>query len=105
MKDPKQGYAYCNRGRVSLTTDFDSAFSAKLQYEWISTPAREAMLGFVRKREDLFLEGLPIHPKPDAEEKVRVQHNIPNTAQVTPDFVYSVLDELVDVARVIEATC
>ena len=104
MKEPRQGYAYCNRGRVSSTTSFDSAFSAKLKYEWLSVPAREAMLAFVRKREDLFLEGLPIHPKADAENKVRLQHNIANTVQVTPDQIRAVLDEMIDVARVIEAT-
>ncbi|MEW6084678.1 MAG: hypothetical protein AB1607_08800 [Chloroflexota bacterium] len=105
MKEPRQGYARCNRGRVSSTTSFDSAFSAKLKYEWLSIPAREAMLAFVRKREDLFLEGLPIHPKADAEDKVRLQHNIPNTAQVTPDQIHMILDELIEVARVIETTC
>lgn len=104
-KEPRQGYAYCNRGHVSSTTSFDSAFSAKLKYEWLSVPAREAMLTFVRQREDLFLEGLPIHPKVDAENKVRLQHNMPNTTRITPDYISTVLDELVEVARVIETTC
>lgn len=105
MKEPRQGYAYCNRGRVSSTTSFDSAFSAKLNYEWLSVPAREVMLAFVRRREDLFLEDLPIHPKADANDKVRLLHNIPNTAQVTPEHIRAVMDELIEVARVIETTC
>lgn len=105
MKEPRQGYAYCNRGRVSSTTSFDSAFSAKLNYEWLSIPAREVMLAFVRRHEDLFLEGLPIHTKADADDKVRLQHNIPNTSQVTPDEIRAVLDELIEVARIIETTC
>jgi hypothetical protein len=76
MREPKQGYAYCNRGRVSPSTSFDSAFSAKLQYEWISAPAREAMLAFVRKHEDLFLEGLPIRCKPQSDPNPNVErHN------------------------------
>jgi len=107
MKEPQKGYAYCNRGRVSPSTSFDSAFSAKLSYEWVSIPAREAMLAFVRRREDLFLEGLPIQPKPqsDPNPKVRLQHNIPNNIQITPEQVRAVLDELIDVAHVIETTC
>jgi hypothetical protein len=107
MREPKQGYAYCNRGRVSPTTTFDSAFSAKLEYEWISAPARKAMLAFVRKREDLFLEGLPIRPKLQStpEANVRLQHNMPNDTQITQDEVYAVLDQLIEIARVIETTC
>jgi hypothetical protein len=105
MREPKKGYAYCNRGRVSPTTSFDSAFSAKLQYEWISAPAREAMLAFVRKREDLFLEGLPIHPKTESDAKVRLQHNLPATAKISADDIRAALDELIEVVRVIEATC
>lgn len=105
MREPQKGYAYCNRGHVSPTSNFDSAFSAKLQYEWISIPTREAMLAFVRKHEDLFLEGLPIHPKADADDKVRLQHNIPNTAPITSDKVRIVLDELIEIAYVVETTC
>ena len=107
MQEPQKGYARCNRGRVSPSTSFDSAFSAKLSYEWVSIPAREAMLAFVRRREDLFLEGLPIQPKPqsDPNPKVRLQHNIPNNIQITPEQVRAVLDELIDVAHVIETTC
>lgn len=107
MREPRQGYAYCNRGRVSSTSTFEAAFSAKLQYEWIANPAREAMLSFVRKRENLFLEGLPIHPKPQSEDedKVRLQHNIPNTGQITTEAIWALLDELAEVARVIEETC
>jgi len=105
MREPQKGYAYCNRGHVSPTSSFDSAFSAKLQYEWLSVPAREAMLTFVRRHDDLFLEGLPVNPKADAEDNVRLQHNIPNTTPITPDKVHVVLDELVEVARVIETTC
>lgn len=106
MREPRQGYAYCNRGRVDSTSTFDAAFSAKLRYEWLSSSARESMLAFVRRREDLFLEGLPIHPKPgtESEAKVRLQHNIPNN-QAAPEQVYTVLDDLIEVARVIEATC
>jgi hypothetical protein len=107
MKEPKKGYAYCNRGRVSPSTGFDSAFSAKLQYEWISIPAREAMLEFVRRREDLFLDGLPIHPKPgpDPNPTVRIQHNIPVNAEVTSEQVLAALNELIEVAHIIERTC
>ncbi len=107
MKEPKKGYAYCNRGRVSPSTSFDSAFRAKLQHEWISAPAREAMLAFVRTRENLFLEGLPIQLKPQTEQeaKVRLRHNFPNNTQITPEQVRAVLDELVEVAHVIETTC
>jgi Tfp pilus assembly protein PilV len=106
MKEPKQGYAYCNRGLVSSTTTFDSAFSAKLKYEWLSATAREAMLTFVRKRENLFLEGLPIHPKTIEEEaKVRLQFNLPVSKQITADDVYKTLDELIEVVYVIETTC
>ena len=105
MREPRQGYAYCNRGMVSSTSKFEAAFSAKLQYEWLSESAREAMLAFVRKREDLFLEGLPIHPKPGVESKVRLQHNIPNRKQIDSNYIYNVLDELLEAARVIETTC
>jgi hypothetical protein len=107
MRAPQPGYAYCNRGRVSPTTSFEAAFRARLKYEWLSPAAREAMLAFVRKHDNLFLEGLPIHPKPQPqpEAKVRVQHNIGTNTQITPDQVRAVLDELVEVARVIETTC
>jgi len=104
MREPQKGYAYCNHGHVSPTSNFDSAFSAKLNYEWLSISAREAMLAFVRRREDLFLEGLPIHPKADAEDKVRLQHNIPNITPITPEQVRGILDELIEVALVVETT-
>lgn len=107
MKEPKAGYAYCNSGRVGPSTDFDSAFSAKLQYEWISPAARAAMLAFVRRREDLFFDGLPIHPKskPNVPAQVRLQHNLPVSAGISRTDIRTVLDELIDVARIIEATC
>ncbi|GEM_PF-5754627 len=106
MKEPKQGYAYCNRGLVGLSATFDSAFRAKLKYEWLSATAREAMLAFVRKRENLFLEGLPIHKKAIEEEaKVRLQYNLPISEPITADDVYKTLDELIEVIYIIETTC
>jgi hypothetical protein len=107
MKEPKKRYAYCNRRRVSPSIDFDSAFSAKLHHEWISIPAREAMVDFVRRREDLFLDGLPIHLKPESDPKptVRLQHNIPNDPEITAQHVLAILDDMIEVAQIIEATC
>ena len=63
------------------------------------------MLGFVRKPASLWLAGLPVHRRPQPDDKMRLEHNMDRLIWVTPAEVRAALDDLMEVARVIEATC
>lgn len=107
MQEPLRGYARVRRRYVSKQEGFETAFKARQHTERLSPAARVALLAFARKRGGgLFLEGLPIHPAPEppAEGKVRLEHTPRSRSELTPDGVRVILDDLIEVARVIETT-
>ncbi len=107
LRESLRGYAYSNRrSSVGPQTSFETAFKARQNVERLSPAARAAMLAFRRKHESLFLEGLPIHPKPEPQPETRVFLETDlgrDLNKVTPADAQALLAELIEVARVIEA--
>jgi hypothetical protein len=102
-KEPLRGYAGCNR-RQAPGASFERAFGkARMGMEDLPHSACAAMLAFVRKHEYLRLEGAPLHPKPGAlpESGMRLEHVM---SGATPETTRAVLDEMVEIARVLETS-
>lgn len=105
MPEPLRGYAGCNR-YPELQENFEAAFGkARMGLENLSPTAGSAMLAFARRRGDLWLHGLPLHAKaePAPEYAVRLEHTLAGM-EITPDEVRAVLDEMLEIARVLETT-
>ena len=100
MKELRRGDATGYRKHVDPQAAFESIFRQE-QSEWLSGAARAAMLDFVRKRADLSLNGLP-----DSQpgRKMFLRHTMDRLSGVPPAEVRAALDDLIEVARVIEAT-
>jgi hypothetical protein len=101
--DLLRGYAGCNR-YPGPQESFKSAFGkARMGMEQLSPEACAAMMAFVRKHGYLWFKGLPLHVKPATPApRMQLEHTL---SGATPERVRAVLDEMVEVARVIETTC
>ena len=108
MRTPLGVTAWANRNASYSLESFDKAFRAEPRnLERLSAQARAAMLVFVRKHESLSLRDRPdaSRPEPPTGAAVLLEHDLRNPTAVTPDRLQAVLDEMVEVARVIETTC
>jgi hypothetical protein len=102
MKEPRRldAHAYHHGPKDS----FESVFR-QWRSEPISKAARAAMLGFARKRTDLSLDSFPVagnSPTPPPVTKMELHHTMPGISGVTPTEVRAALDDLIEVARVME---
>jgi hypothetical protein len=93
------------RGRVGRSGEppgadatFETAFRQEAPIQRLSPGAREAMLAFVHQHGNLWLEAFRPETNPCLE------HTLASISGATPESVRAALDDLVEVARVIEST-
>ncbi len=107
MKELRRLDASAYHKQFGPQDSFESVFR-QWRGEPISGAARAAMLDFARKRVDLSLDSFPTvgnGPNPPPVTKMELHHTLPGLSEVTPAEARAALDDLIEVARVIETTC
>ncbi len=103
MTNPLRGYAGCNR-KPGPEESFEKAFGkARLGMEGLPALVEDKLLAFARKYDNVRLEGISLDKEPSSEgqPKMTLEHTMARGVKESPEEVRTVLDEMVNVARVV----
>lgn len=105
MAEPLRGYVGCNR-RPRPGQGFDQAFGkARMGMDDLPAAVQSKLLTFARAHESVHLEGVPLNgDSAEGPPQMRLEHTLSHGFQASPSDIRELLDELIEIVQMVEAS-